>query len=289
MRSAVFVLLLSTMAWAWQDHPRDLESEAHLHYVAGRHSASADAYEAAIRAGADSSSTFYNAACSSALAGRTDAAFRLLAACIERGWFNVTHMKSDSDLASLHQDERWSRILERCVTAEAEYLKSLTHPELRKELLEMQRVDQEYRSTFHDPKKLAAMGDVDGRNTARMKEIIDRFGFPTRTMVGREGAGAAWLLVQHADADPKFQRRCLDMMSKLPPDEYSRSNLAYLTDRVRVAEGKPQLYGTQFHTVDGKLVPRPIEDEANLDRRRKEVGLQSMAEYTKLMRGLPGR
>ena len=62
--------------------------------------------------------------------------------------------------------------------------------------------------------------------------------------------------------------------------------MAYLTDRVLVAEGKPQRYGSQFFTVDGELKPRPIEDEANVDARRKEVGLGTMAQYTKLMKGL---
>jgi hypothetical protein len=55
------------------------------------------------------------------------------------------------------------------------------------------------------------------------------------------------------------------------------------TDRILVAEGKPQRYGTQFHTVDGKLVPRPIEDEANVDARRAAVGLGTMAEYNEQM------
>jgi hypothetical protein len=48
-----------------------------------------------------------------------------------------------------------------------------------------------------------------------------------------------------------------------------------------VAEGKPQRYGTQLDTVDGKLQPFPVEDEANLDSRRKAVGLPPMAEYIK--------
>ena len=71
--------------------------------------------------------------------------------------------------------------------------------------------------------------------------------------------------------------------SKLPKEELSQSNLAYLTDRVLLAEGKKQLYGTQFTVVDGKWKPRPLEDEANVDKRRAEVGLPPLAEYTKLI------
>ena len=127
------------------------------------------------------------------------------------------------------------------------------------------------------------MRDVDSKHTARMKEIVAEYGWPTKSMVGEQGATAAWLLVQHADADPKFQRHCLALMKKAAPHEVSRKNLAYLTDRVLVNEGKNQLYGTQFFLEDGKMVPQPIDDEANLDERRKEAGLMPMSEYTKHM------
>jgi hypothetical protein len=50
---------------------------------------------------------------------------------------------------------------------------------------------------------------------------------------------------------------------------------------VRVAENAKQVYGTQFHEVDGKMLPFPIDDESNVDKRRKEVGLPSLAEYRK--------
>ena len=70
-------------------------------------------------------------------------------------------------------------------------------------------------------------------------------------------------------------------MAKLPKGEVLQDNFAYLTDRVLLAEGKKQLYGTQFIQIDGKLQPRPLEDEANVDKLRATVGLPSLAEYLK--------
>jgi hypothetical protein len=52
-----------------------------------------------------------------------------------------------------------------------------------------------------------------------------------------------------------------------------------------VVEGKPQRYGTQFK--GGK--PQPIEDEANVDARRKAIGLNTMAEYAKDMERMYGK
>jgi hypothetical protein len=66
--------------------------------------------------------------------------------------------------------------------------------------------------------------------------------------------------------------------------EANAISLAYLTDRVRVAEGKPQLYGTQGeYQPDGKIVPASIEDEEHVDERRQTISLGPIAEYFKQM------
>jgi len=102
--------------------------------------------------------------------------------------------------------------------------------------------------------------------------------------VSKDGAKAASLLVQHADHDRAFQKQALTLLeTAVATGEVEAADLAYLTDRVLVAEGKPQRYGTQFHMVDGKLVPQPIEDEASVDLLRAFAGLPSLAEYKKAM------
>lgn len=58
-----------------------------------------------------------------------------------------------------------------------------------------------------------------------------------------------------------------------------RALLAYLTDRVRTAQGKRQIYGTQFKEVNGTLQPEPIEDPGHVDARRASIGLNSLDEY----------
>ena len=130
--------------------------------------------------------------------------------------------------------------------------------------------------------------DLDERNRLRLKEIISQIGWPTISQYGREVSSAAWLIAQHSDPEPVFQAECLDLIHQLADDEIDPTNLAYFEDRVRVNQGKPQIYGTQFHmnVKKGILRPRPIEDEANLEERRKAVGLNSMAEYTAEMRAI---
>src|SRR5205085_1172028 len=79
-------------------------------------------------------------------------------------------------------------------------------------------------------------------------------GWPGKSLVGVDGANAAWLLVQHADQGRAFQKRCLPLLeAAVKKGEATGVQLAYLSDRVRVGAGEKQVYGTQFRTVDGKL------------------------------------
>ena len=131
------------------------------------------------------------------------------------------------------------------------------------------------------------MQEIDARNTAWMKEVVDKHGWPGKSLVGTDGAQKAWLLVQHADQDRAFQKRCLPLLAAaVKKGEAGAENLAYLTDRLKVADKEKQVYGTQFRQVDGKMEPYPIEDEANVDQRRKEVGLPPLAEYRKMIEEL---
>jgi hypothetical protein len=155
-----------------------------------------------------------------------------------------------------------------------------------KDALDKDRQTAKQKAEFE--KLAAAAKKADSENTAWLKQVVENRGWPTRTLVGNDGASSAWLLVQHADADRKFQRKCLDLMVKLPKAEVSQTDIAYLTDRVLLAEGKKQVYGTQFDMVDGKLRPRPLEDEANVDNRRSAIGLPPLAEYAKEMEKVYG-
>ena len=134
----------------------------------------------------------------------------------------------------------------------------------------------------------AAVRQADLENTERLGAIVKQHGWPGNSLVGSDGSHAALLLVQHADRNVPLQRKCLDLMVKLPKDEVSQRDVAYLTDRVLLHEGKQQIYGTQMMSADGKWVPQPLEDAANVDRRRAEAGMEPLAEYIKLVESFYG-
>lgn len=180
--------------------------------------------------------------------------------------------------------------------AQARDAASIGLPALRTELLERLERDQGVRNEMIkkgvmtvDAALEARMKEIDSANTARMKEIVKRYGWPGPELVGEDGTEAAFLLVQHAEHE--FQRQMLPLVEAAYRQRKLRGqNYALLLDRVLVAEGKPQVYGTQAKRfdqwIDKEPVFDPIEDEANVDKRRAEVGLFSMAEYRQLLKQL---
>ncbi len=156
--------------------------------------------------------------------------------------------------------------------------------QLRQELLAMEQADQKLRWSLTSkatPTQLAEVVALDARHTARMKQIIQEYGWPGYSLVGQDGAGAAWLLIQHADKDPQFQAQCLRLMEvAVSKGEASRREYAYLLDRVRMNAGQPQVYGTQFRwNSANQLEPYPIENPGEVEQRRRAVGLEPLSEY----------
>ena len=65
------------------------------------------------------------------------------------------------------------------------------------------------------------------------------------------------------------------MIQKAPRNnDFSKQSMAYLVDRIRIKEGKKQLYGTQMEYVDGELVMAPVSRPYHLDKRRIKMELE---------------
>jgi hypothetical protein len=160
---------------------------------------------------------------------------------------------------------------------------------LRAELLRMRTEDQEGReriaqaATTGDTAFVKALMARDSALTRRLQAIVERHGWPTRALVGPEGVGAAWLVLQHSP-DHDWQRRMLPRIWEgARAGDLRPAEAAMLEDRIRVNSGEPQRYGNSFEVVDGELRPHPIEDLAGLDARRRDVGLPPMTDYVRVL------
>lgn len=246
-------------------------------------SRAAESYRQAFEAGATVPTVPYNAACCFARLGRTDEAFKYLDLSLQNGLHGLDHLKNDPDLESIRSDIRWDDVVRRCEANRERWRKSIGNPDLYDELMKRMTTDQ--RARMANVPDGVRITQTDQKNITWLTQVIEEHGWPGHSMVGRDGAQAAWLLVQHADRDPAFQRRCLDLLTKAyEKGDATADQIAYLTDRILLAEGKPQVYGTQFRTVMGRPQPHPIENEAEVDQRRAAIGLEPLAVYAEQIR-----
>ena len=126
----------------------------------------------------------------------------------------------------------------------------------------------------------AEMQAVHDANAAVLEAILAGRAWPTRSLVGEDGAEAAWRILQHAIAQPNLLRRALPLLEAAAArGELPAWQPAFLSDRIRTFEGRPQIYGTQFDwDANGEMSPLPIEDPVEVDARRARIGLPPLAE-----------
>lgn len=169
-------------------------------------------------------------------------------------------------------------------------LVEVSRPELRSRLLELQKADQEaWTSTSErDIAERSEFGRATRERTRELKRIVAASGFPSPRQVDLDGFKAAWLLAQHADHDLAFQQRSLGMVLRLARRHREvRPYAAMLDDRISVAKGRPQRYGTQFmRTEAGALSPMPVEDPRRVDALRKAMGLMPLSDYACLLNAI---
>jgi len=148
--------------------------------------------------------------------------------------------------------------------------------------LDLATDDRDGRDYWARQRATAHAISVDGANTRLLEGLLDDYDWIDAHRFGRRISSHAWLMAQHADADPMLQQQVLERMAPYLENGGVRPrDYAYLFDRVAVNRGRPQRYGTQPMAdcnEDGTLSPQPIEDPESVDARRAELGMEPMAE-----------
>ena len=234
----------------------------------------------------------YNAACSWALAGYTDSAFKHLLVVVEKGGYsNYQHISTDSDLNSLHGDKRWTYVLQTVKNNKEKVDAKLNRP-LVARLDSVYAEDQAYRVQLEEiekkygwnSKEVKAQWKIisqkDSINLIKIKAILDRYGWLGPEVVGSQGNTTLFLVIQHSDL--ATQDKYLPMMRQAVKDGKARaSSLALLEDRVAIGKGKRQIYGSQIGSDQETQTyyVMALDDPDHVDERRREAGLGPLAEY----------
>lgn len=237
----------------------------------------------------------YNSARAWSMSGQIDSAFYHLKKEVnERGFFDVKRIKNELAFQPLQKNKEWKQIIETVklnLKKENEKLGPLKP--VKEKLEAVLQSDQKYRRPIdslilkfgYDSREVQAihkkMKKTDDQNVKYVSSIIDNYGWPDYNIVGFDASAAAFLVIQHADS--MTQEKYLPIMRQAVIEKKAiGADLALLEDRVFVRRGEKQIYGTQVQADSlGNWRLAPIEDEANVDKRRAKVGLRPLAEYLK--------
>jgi hypothetical protein len=154
---------------------------------------------------------------------------------------------------------------------------------IRQQLLIMRARDEDVRGELAADGSLfngyhSRMEEVHRANSHALRAIIDEHGWPDERLVGSDGAEAAWLVVQHSIAEPNFMHLCRRQIDEASCAGFvPRWQYAYIDDRIQVFEGKAQRFGTQIDLKPEGAVVHELEDPAQVDAWRQEVGLGPIA------------
>jgi len=119
------------------------------------------------------------------------------------------------------------------------------------------------------------------KNVEDIGILLKEKGWPKRSKVGPEAAGAAFFVLQHSNASaqekylPMFEKCCRE-------NEADYQQYALMLDRMRMNRNLPQRYGTHYNLdnrATNERILYPLEDEAKVNEWRKEIGLEPLNDY----------
>lgn len=291
-----YFFIITNFAFAEAQTYKEWVHKADSCYSAENYKLSVDYYSNAFKIEQKDYRDFYNAGCSASLAKENKKAFKWLNLSIDKGYENIAHMQIDKDLKPLHSEKEWKKTIDK-LQKKLDIIGANYDKVLEKELSQIYADDQEIRGEFMniyktpnpDKKKMDSIGKImgtkDSINLIKVMKILDERGWLGKNVVGNQGNKTLFLVIQHADLE--YQQKYLPMMREAAKNgNADPGNLAYLEDRVALREGKKQIYGSQStkNKKTNKICIAPMIDPDNVDKRRAEVGLGTMAEYAAKMK-----
>ncbi|MBT6170778.1 MAG: hypothetical protein HOH98_08555 [Flavobacteriaceae bacterium] len=119
-------------------------------------------------------------------------------------------------------------------------------------------------------------------NEQKVKNILDKYGWPTKEMAGEQGNWTICNVIQHSDNEVRIQY--LPIMRQAVRDKKLEPRfLVRAEDRIATERGDLQIYGGQmkYYPETKSFNLWPVFEPENIDKRRAEIGLDSIAIFLK--------
>lgn len=253
-------------------------------------------YKKSLSFESNNKNNLYNLACAYALTYfQKDSSFFYLEKALKND--STLWALSDPDLIALIEDERWNGIIEMQMAKYQIKNGMLKNPEYAQKLLKLIMKDQALDYQIDLAKRqymingvaphwyypIAEMKkNISSNNFDEMQHMLNKYGWPKYSVVGKLAADAPLLVINHNESD-EVRKKYLEVIKEnCLLGEGSCMEYAKIQDRILVNSGEAQIYGMQFHYDDErKLVPFPVIEPEYVNQRRAAIGLEPIQEYLK--------
>lgn len=119
-------------------------------------------------------------------------------------------------------------------------------------------------------------------NERKVRYLLDTYGWPTKEIAGEQGNWTICNVLQHSDNTVRLQY--LPMMREAVKEKKLAPRfLVRAEDRIATEKGDLQIYGGQmkYYPETKSFNLWPVFEPENIDKRRTEIGLDSIAIFLK--------
>jgi hypothetical protein len=116
------------------------------------------------------------------------------------------------------------------------------------------------------------LAQKDSLSFVKIDNILMLYGYPCKTIAG-DVSGVPFYILGFAPVWLK-EKHLNKLIMAANKEEISWKSLAFFIDKIKIAKGEKQVYGTQYYVKKEEYIAYPIEDMEHLNERRAGVGLE---------------
>lgn len=228
----------------------------------------------------------YSAAESWAMISALDSAFyNLFKIAYYQEKYTIEVLQTNEHFINLKNDKRWDSLIVITSNRKLKYNSSLS-----KLLDSVLNLDQSVREEYLSKRNkldlnsleynllIRRMHNVDSSNLKIVLDVINKYGWLGKDVIGYTGNMALFLVIQHSDID--VQEKMLPILEAAVKEKKALPNqLALLKDRISVFRAGKQIYGSQYYEKDGEKRLYPIIEPTKVNLRRIEMKLEPIEDY----------
>lgn len=169
--------------------------------------------------------------------------------------------------------EKGKKLISNYDNIRADYLKGI-NLELRKEIQEMSRLDQKYRSEQYQTKQ----DSIDKINTNRLIEIFEQFGYPDDKVIGSYSVDRIHTdivtMLLHTSDSVRMNYFVPKLKEYVEMGTCSPKTLGFVIDQYYLYNNQPQTHGT-YQSQTSRYADM-IDDREQVNKNRINIGLPTL-------------